>query len=112
MVAVGIAVAIGVPGVAFASTSEVTPEPAPSVQQDGPPSWAPEECQELWGSKEMQERREEHRAEMQEHRTEMREHRTEHRIEMQEHHGQVGGEHPHGAGHGPGGGHMWDGASS
>lgn len=91
--AVGLAAAIGVPGVAFAST-EVTPDPEPSVQQDGPPAWAPEECQEMWDSEEMQARREEHRT------------------EMQEHHEQVGGMHRGGGGHGPMGGHMWDGASS
>lgn len=100
LVAVGLAALIGVPGVAFASTSEVTPDPEPSVQQDGPPPWAPEECQELWDSEEMQARREEHRTEMQEHRDGTGE----------------GGTHRHGrgagAGHGPMGGHMWDGASS
>ena len=101
LVAVGLAAAIGVPGVAFASTSEVTPDPEPTVQQDGPPTWAPKECQEKWESEEMQAWREEHRTEMQEHRT-----------EMQEHHQQVGGMHRDGAGRGTMGGRMWDGASS
>jgi hypothetical protein len=100
LVAVGLAAVIGVPGVAFASTTEVTPDPEPSVQQDGPPSWAPEECQEMWDSEEMQAWREEHRTEMQEHRDGTGD----------------GGMHRHGrgpgAGGGPMGGHMWDGASS
>lgn len=99
LVAVGLAAVIGVPGVAFATT-EVTPDPEPTVQQDGPPPWAPEECQEMWDSEEMQALREEHRTEMQEHRDGTG----------------AGGAHRHGhgpgAGHGPMAGHMWDGASS
>ncbi|WP_418605222.1 hypothetical protein [Georgenia sp. SUBG003] len=85
---------VGVPGVAFAGTTEVAADPQPSVEDPGPPSWAPEECQEMWDSPEMQAWREEHRA------------------EMQEHHEQqgAGGMHRHGAGDGPRAGHMWDGA--
>ena len=105
MAAVGLAAVIGVPGVALASSTEVTPEPVPSVQGEGPPEWAPDECQELWDSEEMEAWREEHRAEMREHRGEMRQHHADTGNGEMHRHGP-------GAGNGPAGGRMWDSASS
>lgn len=102
-------VAVGLPvGAAWAATDD---QPAPGVgwSESGPPSWAPEECQENADSPEMQQWREEHQAEMQagraERQAEMQAGQAERQALRQE---RVGD----GVGPGRTGGAMWDRAES